>query len=310
MVGITTSARGTNKKAEMNNRPTANTRSLLRAGKILSIAATVIVACVLSDSILAREQVTDQKATSSVEILLYSNDFSELVEEHWPRIRLGDVESMVIAYEALNTCSHFKAAISVSNDLDEFESAMAGQSAEMLKFGRGIFYKCKQLVERFDQYQGWGNLRLRSALAGHRGSRLSVVREFYRYRHERSREDFPFSPAEYVLEALDDRDPEVFKLITVFDAPWGLREQNGPVVSTAWGLVYCHYDGNCASRKSMERYCVFMAPECTLYENALEMFESKAGTEENLAAAQGMARELISAVEEERYTDLGLLFVY
>jgi len=286
----------------------------MRALKILSIAATCIGLLVLADPISATEQATqeakEREATSSVETLLYSNDFSELVEEHWPRIRLGDLDSMVISYEALNTCSHFREAISVSNDLDEFERAMAGQHPEMLKFGRGIFYKCKRLVERFDQYQGWGNLRLRAALAGHRGSRLAVVREFYRYRNERPREDVPFSPAEYALEALADRDPEIFKLIAVFDAPWGLREQNGPVVSAAWGLVYCHYEGNCASRESMERYCVFMAPECTLYENALEMFEVKAGSDDNLAAARDMAGELITAVEEERYTDLGLLLVY
>ena len=187
---------------------------------------------------------------------------------------------------------------------------MAGQHPEMLKFGRGIFYKCKQLVERFDWYPGWEQLRLRAALAGDRASRLALVRDFYRYRLERPREEFPFSPAQFVLDALGDRDPMIFNLIEAIDAPWGLRERNGPVVSAAWALVFCHYYGNCESRESMERYCVFMAPECTRYRNALEMFETEAGSEDNLTAAQDMAGELISAIEQERYEDLGLILVY
>ncbi len=278
----------------------------MRAWNILSILGTIIGWLVLSNSISA----TEQWATSPDDLILYSNDYAELVEEYWPRIRLGDVDAMVVSFEALNNCWHFREAISASNDLDEFDNEMAGQSLNMLKIGRGFFYKCKQLVERFDWYPGWKQLRLRAALAGDRASRLALVRDFYRYRLERPREEFPFSPAQFVLDALGDRDPEIFNVIAVIDAPWGLRERNGPVVSAAWGLAYCHYKGNCESRESMERYCVFMAPECTRYQNALEMIGAEAGSEKNFTAAQDMAGELISAIEQERYEDLGLILVY
>lgn len=273
---------------------------------ILAILGTTIGLLVLSHSISA----TEQRATSPDDLILYSNDYAELVEEHWPRIRLGDVGAMVVSFEALNNCWHFREAISASSDLDEFDREMAGQSPGMLKYGRGIFYKCKRLVERFDWYPGWQQLRLRAALAGDRGSQLALVKTFYHYRLERPREEFPFSPAQFVFDALNDRDPKIFNLIAAIDAPWGLRESNGPVVSAAWGLVYCHYKGDCESRESMERYCVFMAPECTLHQNVLEMIETEAGSEENFAAAQDMAGELISAIEQQRYEDLGLLLVY
>jgi hypothetical protein len=253
---------------------------------------------------------TEPKTTSPKDLILYSNDYAELVEEYWPRISLGDVDAMVVSYEALNNCWHFRQAISASNNLDEFELEMAGQHPEMLKFGRGIFYKCKQLVERFDQYPGWDQLRLRAALAGDRGSQLALVRDFYRFRLERSREEFPFSPAQFVLEALDGRDPELFNMIAVIDAPWGLRENNGAAVSAAWGLVYCHYKENCESSESMERFCVHMAPECTRYQNALEMIRYEAGNDENFVAAQDIAGELVAAIAQGRYDDLGLMLVY
>jgi len=280
--------------------------SLTRAWKILSIPGMIVGCLVLSDSISA----TEQNATSPDDLILYSNDYAGLVEEHWPRISLGEVDAMVVSFEALNNCWHFREPISASDDLDEFETEMAGQHPEMLKFGRGIFYKCKRLIERFDWYPGWEQLRLRAALAGDRGSRLALLRDFYQHRLERPREEYPFSPAQFVVEALGDRDPKIFNLIAVIDAPWGLRERNGPVVSAAWGLVYCHYKGNCATRESMQRYCVFMAAECTRYQNALEMIRTEAGSENNFAAAQDMAGELISAIEQERYEELGLILVY
>jgi hypothetical protein len=243
------------------------------------------------------------------ERLMYANDWAAMVEEYWPKIALGDVDAMVVSYEALNSCSHFRDAILVSGDLNEFETEMAGEHPEMLRFGRGIFYKCKRLVERFDWYPGWQDLRLRAALAGDSHSRIALLRDFYYLRNERPRESFPFSPAEFVIEALDNRDPKLFTFAAVTDAPWGIREENGLVVSSAWRLVYCHYKGNCRSRESMRVYCLFVAEECTRYDNLYQQIEAEAAGEHNFAAAQEMAAELIEAIEARRYDDLGLLIV-
>lgn len=273
--------------------------------RLLLVLTTIVGSLVLSDSIAAEED----RSKKAADIILYSNDHAALVAQYWPRIRLGDVDAMVIAFEALNTCWHFKDAVSAADDLDEFESEMAGQHPMMQKVGRGVYFKCKQLVEQFDWYPGWEQLPLRAALAGDPGSRLLLVRDFHRYRLERPRESYPFSPAQFVLEALDDRDPELFLLIAITDAPYGLREQNGPVVSAAWRLVSCHYKGNCKSHESMERYCVFMAPECTQYKNAFELIEAESGGGENFAAAKEMADKLISAIERGLYEELGLILV-
>lgn len=285
----------------------ASLRTERRRCKIFKAAmACAVLAWLPTGPVPAEES----QAASPGELIMYSNDYAELLEEYWPRISLGDVDAMVVSFEAMNICANFKDAISASETLDDFDEAMAGQHPGMIEFGRGIFYKCKRLVERFDWYPGWEQLRLRAALAGDPLSRVMLVSDYYRYRKERPREDFPYSPAEFVIEALDERSPEMLNFIQVRDAPWGLREENGAVIETAWGLVFCHYYGKCETSESMARFCAMMTPECAHFDNALEMITSEAGGDENLAAAYEKADTLIAAIEQRRYGDLGLVIDY
>ena len=277
-----------------------------RACRIRSIPALIVSALLLPGTFSAAEEIGAERD----DVFLHSEDYAELVEANWPRIALGDVDAMYISFTALNNCWHFKDAVRASESLEEFDKEMEGEHPGMIRFGRRIFSRCKRLVERYDWYPGWEQLRLRAALAGDRQSRLDVVRDFYRFRFERPREDFPYSPAQFVLEALDDRDPMLFGVIAITDAPWGLREQNGPIVKTAWFLVYCRYKGNCDSRESMKITCAAQNPACNRYENAFEAIRADAGSEDDFAAAENMADELISAIEEKRYDDLGLVIVY
>ena len=65
----------------------------------------MILACL---SVLAFPAYADfREDPLSSDMLMYSNNYFELLQEHWPRISLGDADSMAIAFNTLNNCSFF-----------------------------------------------------------------------------------------------------------------------------------------------------------------------------------------------------------
>ena len=245
-------------------------------------------------------------------ILLRSNDYLELLNEHWPRISLGDVDSMVIAYNALNNCWWFREKLRQSSDVDEFVDLMKDEHPDMQEFGRSIYFQCRNVVDKYDLYPGWKSLRLRAAIAGDRHSRLMLVQTYYRQRYEKNapREKFGYSPAEYLIEAIEDLDPNAFVFIALGEAPYGMREDSSPVISAAWWLAACHYSKNCLEPGSMALFCNAMASDCLKYANGMERIRAKVGSPERFSQAQQKAKELVRLVEDRLYEDLGLDLVW
>lgn len=246
------------------------------------------------------------------EILLRSNDYLDLLRRYWPRIRLGDVEAMVVSYEALNNCSYFREAIQKSENINDFDALMANEQQGMREFGRGIYYKCRELVDHYDDYPGWERLRLNAALAGDRYSQLMVVNDFYRYRGQNgfSRENISFSPAEFLIAALEDRDSKVCSLIAAAEAPGGMRKDSSKVTTAAWMLVGCEYNDNCEDPSSMEVFCTMMSSECTKYANVRELIRAVVDNDQQFVQAQERARDLMAKIASRDWEELGLDLVW
>jgi len=245
------------------------------------------------------------------DILMRSNDYADVLAEYWPRISRGDANAMAVSFEALNDCWNFRDEISRASDINEFDEMMRKQSVTMQDYGRALFYKCKNIVDRFGEFPGWEKLRERAAIAGHRASRLFIVSDFYRFRHERPRESWPFSPAGFLIEALADKDPRVFVLIGTGSAPWGVRMDSSPVTSAAWLLVFCHYwEKDCSGRESMETQCMHQTERCLADENFLDEIRDEAGGDEQFDRAIELSRELIQLVEQRDYEAMGLDLVW
>jgi len=62
-------------------------------------------------------------------LLVHSNNYYELLQEHWPRVRLGDTESMSVVFNTLNNCSFFAEKIRASDSIDDFDLAMRWTTA-------------------------------------------------------------------------------------------------------------------------------------------------------------------------------------
>jgi len=246
----------------------------------------------------------------AADVLIHSNNYYELLQEHWPRISLGDADSMAIAFNTLNNCSFFSEKIRASESIDDFDVAMRDEHPEMQKFGHGIYFKCLELVDHYGKYPGWQDLRLRAALAGNTNEQLWLVKDFYRSRNERPRESFPYSPAGLLVDALDNGHRTALAIIAIGEAPWGVRIDNDPLISVAWFLLICEYMGDCDKTSSMKRDCEFMTDNCLKYANAYEMYLDRAGSEERFAKAQKMAIDLKQKVETRQYDELGLDLVW
>ncbi len=267
----------------------------------------VLAAAVLAAVPIA---IADEEQYSLNEILLHSNDNLDLVNEYWPKIRSGSAKAMAISHEAINNCTHFRSKIQAANTIDDFDLSMQDEQPAMQRYGHGVYFKCKRLVERFEDFPGWERLRLRAALAGDPMSRLYIVSDFYRFRNETPRESFSFSPALYITEALDKRNPAVFMMFAVGAAPWGMRKDADPIVSIAWELVACEYTGNCDARSSLENACLFMTDDCLKFDNVYEMLRARAGGDDQYARARELADDLKDKVEAGLYDDLGLDLVW
>ena len=273
---------------------------------------TIAIAVMLSLPWNASSSRETHRLEPTQEILLRSNDYLELLQRYWPRIRLGDVEAMVVSYEALNNCSYFRAAIQKSEDINDFDALMANEPQGMREFGRGIYYKCRELVDHYDDFPGWERLRLNAALAGDRYSQLMVVNDFYRYRGQNglSRENISFSPAEFLIAALEDRDSKACSLIAAAEEPGGMRKDTSKVTTAAWMLIGCEYSDNCDDASSMEVFCTMMSSECTQYANARELIRDVVDNDQQFAQAQQRARDLMAKIVNRDWEELGLDLVW
>ena len=139
---------------------------------------------------------------------------------------------------------------------------------------------------------------------------LWLVKDFYRYRNERPRESFPYSPAGFLIDTLAKGNRFALAIIAMGESPWGVRIDNDPLISVAWFLLICDYRNDCDKRSSMNRDCEFMTDNCLKYDTAYDMYLDRAGSPERFAMAQEMATTLKQKVETGQYDDLGLDLVW
>ena len=202
------------------------------------------------------------------DILMTSNDYLSLVREHWPKVNAGSLQSMAIVYDAMNNCGHFKSAIQQADNVDKLEILLADRAPEDVDFAKGMYYKCKGLVESFNEFPGWDRLRLRAALAGDSRSRVYIAFAYYYQRDTSPREEVPFSPAEYLTGAMQKGDPLVYGMIAHAQPALRLRTDNSTVTTVAWGILECRFRGDCDRPSSLRAHCNFMKQDCLEAANA------------------------------------------
>lgn len=244
------------------------------------------------------------------DILLTSNDYLELVREYWPKIGTGNVQAMAIAFDALNNCSHFKSAIRSADNVDDLEELLSDRHPQDVVFAKGVFYKCKGLVDRYDEFPGWQRLRLRAALAGDLPSRIFMAFNYYRNRDTSPRAEVPFSPAEFLTGAMLAGDPTVFVMIALAPPQLRLRTDISKLTTIAWRLLECRFRGDCDEPTSLKEYCAYMVPECLEANNAHELWRLRAGTEAKYAEANRRAEHLFQKIRERSFEELGLDLVW
>ena len=244
------------------------------------------------------------------EMLSASNDYLELVRKYWPRVGSGDIQAMTVSFAALNNCGNFRSEISAADTIDDLEASLQGQHPQTITFAKGIYFKCKRLVEHYAEFPGWGNLRMQAALAGDIPSRIWLALEYYSYKDSRPREDFPYSPGAFLTEAMAVGHPMVFALIGAFGHHRDILQDKSKASLIAWSLLACKYHGGCDEPESMKYMCIFMTPECVNSENVLDMLRQRAGSDEVHTAAQRLADELYVKVQQKRFEELGLNLVW
>lgn len=244
------------------------------------------------------------------DILDTSNDYLELVREYWPKIRLGDVQAMTVSYDALNNCHHFKDAISSAESIDDLDELLNGSHPSQIVFARGIYFRCRKLVNFYDEFPGWQDLRLRAALAGDIRSKMFMVYDFYRLRREAPRETFAFSPGGFLIESMQSGESMVFSSIGEMGVEYGIRQDRSETTSIAWLLISCNIRGDCGEPSSMHAFCAFMTPECANASNLYQILRNRAGSDEAFAEAEQKALDLTSKIQQRRYAELDLDIVW
>jgi hypothetical protein len=251
-----------------------------------------------------------EETQTTQQILNTSNDYLELVREYWPKISLGNVQAMTVTYDALNNCSHFRDPISKAESIDDLDILLADSHQSQLEFARGIYFRCKQLVEYYDEFPGWQDLRLRAAIDGDIRSKLFMLYDFYRFRRERPREAFPFSPGAFLIETLQSNESMVFSSIGGLGVEYGMLLDTTPTTSLAWIMISCNIRGDCDDASSMETFCASMTAECRQSANMNEILRLRAGSDEAFAEAQRKAEDIYSKVQQQRYEELSLDIVW
>ena len=240
------------------------------------------------------------------QILSTSNDYLELVRRYWPRISRGDVLAMTVSYAAMNNCGNFKEEISAADNVDDLESLLQGKHPNDILFAKGIYYKCKRLVENYGEFPGWNGLRLRAALAGDIPSKIWMAFEYYSNKKQQAREEIPYSPGAFLTDAMAAGHHMVFGMIAETGQHYDILEDKSQTTRIAWWLLSCKYRDDCAEPESMNVMCTFMVPECVGSQNLYDVYRKRAGSEAVYDAAQGLANELYLKVQQARFTELGL----
>jgi len=218
---------------------------------------------------------------------------------------------MKVTFRALNNCWHFKDEISSADNIDELDELMQGKHPNDLTFAKGAYFRCKALVEHLAEFQGWKRFRLRAALAGDIPSKIPVALDYYHLRNnKRPREDFPFSPAAFLIDAMVAGNDTVFGLIASGAHSHSVLQDKSQTTITAWWLLYCKYSNDCGKPESMIYLCAYMVRTCAQFENLGDKIRHDAGSEEIYADAQRLADELYLAVQQRRFSDLGINLVW
>ena len=277
--------------------------------KLLTVGRCALLIPCLSATLLWPNHLPAATRTAQ-DILNTSNNYLTLVREYWPRISRGDVQAMTVTYDALNNCWHFKDSISQATSIDDLDHLLKDSHTSQLEFARGIYFRCKQLVENFEEFPGWQDLRLRAAIAGDVRSKLFMIYDFYRFRQEMPRESFPFSPGAFLIDVLQSNESMVFSSIGGMGVDYGMLQDTSPTTSLAWILISCDIRGDCDKSSSMEVFCAHMTPECRESANMYEILRRRAGSDEAFAEAELKANEIYAKVRQQRYEELDLDIVW
>lgn len=244
------------------------------------------------------------------DVLNTSNNWLELVEEYWPKIDDGDVDAMVLTYNAINNCDTFKDAYLAADSIDDLPELLVGRNPEDIKFASGQYFRCRDLVRNVDRFPGWAGLRLRAALAGEPSSMTLLVVDFYRLKDVQPRESLPFSPGQFITSLMDIQYPPIFDMIGVYGRYYGILEDHSRTAELAWQILACEFRDVCDKPESIKQYCAYMTSECVEAKNLYDVYRFKAGSEENYERAAAMAGELHQKIVGRRYGTLGVNFVW
>lgn len=275
--------------------------------KGLFVRSAILVVSALSVCEASR---ADNVHLETQDILMVSNDYLAMVRDYWPRIRTGDAQAMTLVYEALNNCGHFKDAIEEADDVDTLEGLLADRHPKDINFAKGMYFKCKGLVEHYDEFPDWQRLRLRAAQSGDSRSRVFIAFAYYYDRDKSPRDEVPFSPGEYLTGAMLEGDPLVFGMIAHAEPALRLRNDSSPLTTVAWGLLECRYRGDCDQPSSLRVHCFLMMPACLEAETATEFWRQRAGSDEDYEEAQRRAVRLLARIEQRRFDELDLDLIW
>ena len=241
---------------------------------------------------------------------LESDNWFEFLQKYWDRAQGGEIEPMVRVYEALNTCRVFQEAIRKSESREELESKLRVTHHETdVKVGLMVFERCKPLVTEFNQFPDWERLKFQAALAGHPQSKARMVVDYYSYRKTVDREDVPFSPAEFLIEALASHEPEVFAIVGGFGKHNGMLVDTSDANTYGWKLLSCRFGLECDTDKHLRALCTTSPAECEGAETLYDYYRNAIGEDAYIAAEQ-RADVLHALVLEQRWDDLGVNFIW
>lgn len=245
-----------------------------------------------------------------LEEYLASQNWLEFVQKYWDRAQSGEVEPMVRVHDALSTCSVFEKDINASANKEEFKLRLQETRHDTdVSVGLTVFDRCKPLVPVLDQFPGWERLQFQAALAGHPQSKVRVVMSYYQNQNVVDREDVPFSPAEFLIEAMESQEPEVYAMVGGFAEHFEVLEDTSDANTYAWILLGCRFGMECGTDKHFKAGCATSPPECQGAESLYDYYRNVIGDDSYLAAEQ-RADELYTLVLQQRWDELGINYVW
>jgi Na+-transporting methylmalonyl-CoA/oxaloacetate decarboxylase gamma subunit len=241
---------------------------------------------------------------------LETDNWLDFVQKYWDRAQAGEVEAMVRVHDALSTCSLFQKEINASETKEELETKLRESRHETdVNVGVSVFEKCKPLVSELHNFPGWGQLLFQAALAGHPQSKARVVIDYYINREYIDRDELPYSPAEFLIEAMESHQPEVFAMVGSFAEYYSILEDTSDSNTYGWKLLGCRFGMECDTDKHFKAGCATSPPECDGAETLYDYYRNVIGDDAYIAAKQ-RANNLHALVLEQRWDDLGINYVW